>query len=145
VTEVLRGYRPQHFELHELVPPEILELRGEAAWELLEPRLLVAGDRVRDRFGPCTVNDWKDGGRFRESGLRDGVTGVGARLSQHKRGAALDLKFKHVKPRTVFDYLLEHPDEFPEITVLEDVAKTPTWLHFDVRAASWPGIRVVLP
>lgn len=141
----MKGYRPQHFELHELVPPEILELRGEAAWELLEPRLLVAADRVREKFGPCTVNDWKTGGRFRESGLRDPCTGTGARFSQHKRGAAIDAKFKDATPRAVFDYLLEHPDEFPEITVLEDVAKTPTWVHFDVRAASWAGIRVVQP
>ena len=141
----MRGYRPEHFELHELVPPEIFHARGEAGWELLEPRLLVAADRLRDKFGTCIVNDWFGGGRYRESGLRDPVTGTGARLSQHKRGAALDCKFRDAEHRVIYDYLLEHADEFPEITVIEDIAFTRSWLHIDVRAASWQGIRVVRP
>lgn len=141
----MRGYRPKHFDLRELVPPDIYMSRGQAAWELLEPRLLVAVDALREKFGPVTVNNWHLGGNFIESGLRDVVTGTGARLSQHKRGAAVDCKFNDVKPREVFDYLLAHPDEFPEITVLEDIESTPTWVHVDVRAASWEGIRVVKP
>jgi hypothetical protein len=141
----VRAYRPKHFDLRELVSPDVYMSRGEAAWELLEPRLLVAGDALREKFGPCTVNNWHLGGNYSQSGFRDPVTGVGARLSQHKRGAALDCKFANAKPRVVFDYVLAHPDEFPEITVLEDVKATPTWLHVDVRAASWEGIRVIRP
>jgi hypothetical protein len=138
-------YRPEHFELRELVPPDLFAMRGQACWELLEPRGLRVLDALRDRFGPITVNDWHRGGVYKESGLRDPVTGVGARLSQHKRGAAYDCKFKDATPKAVFDFLLAHPGEFPEISVLEDVAATPTWLHFDVRPASWQNIRVVKP
>jgi hypothetical protein len=145
VSESMRGYRPKHFELRELVPPDIHAARGDAAWELLDPRALVLLDALRDTFGPCTVNDWHRGGRFKESGLRDVVTGTGARYSQHKYGRAFDCKFADATPGHVFDYLLERAIEFPELTVLEDVKATPSWLHFDVRAANWEGIRVVKP
>ena len=141
----MRSYRPRHFDLRELVSPDIYMSRGQAAWELIEPRLLVAADKLRDRFGATTVNNWHLGGSYSQSGLRDPVTGVGARLSQHKRGAALDCKFKDTTPQAVYAYLLEHADEFEEITVLEDIAATPTWLHVDVRAGDWDGIRIVRP
>jgi hypothetical protein len=142
---LVRGYRPKYFGLRELVSADVYMTRGDAAWELLDPRVLVAGDKLREKFGPVTVNNWHRGGTYSQSGFRDPVTGVGARLSQHKRGAALDCKFRDTTPQAVYAYLLEHPDEFPEITVLEDIAATPSWLHVDVRAADWDGIRVVKP
>lgn len=141
----MRSYRPKFFDLRELVPPDVYATRGQAAWELLDPRALVVLDGLRETFGPCTVNDWHLGGSYKQSGLRDPVTGTGARLSQHKAGRAFDCKFKDATPREVFDQLLEHTEEWPLLTVLEDVEHTPTWLHFDVRAASWEGIRVVRP
>jgi|SRR3990167_9620762 len=141
----MRGFRPKHFELRELVTPEIYAARGEAAWELLDPRGLIVLEAVREKFGPCTVNNWHAGGAYKESGLRDAATGTGARYSQHKRGGAYDTKYRDASPREVFDYLLEHADEFPELTVIEDIEATPSWIHLDVRNASWTGIRVVKP
>lgn len=141
----MRSYRPRYFDLRELVPPDLYMARGQSAWELIEPRLLVVADALREKFGPLTVNNWHLGGSYTQSGLRDPVTGIGARLSQHKRGAAIDAKFRDAAPRKVFDYLLEHADEWPLLTVLEDVEHTPTWIHIDVRAADWKGIRVVKP
>jgi hypothetical protein len=91
------------------------------------------------------VNNWHLGGAFSESGFRDPGSQTGARLSQHKRGAAFDTKYRDAPPREVFDYLLAHADEFPLITVVEDIAATPSWVHFDVRNANWDGIRVVKP
>ena len=141
----MRGYELRHFDLRELVTPEIWVTRNSRCVELLDPRALKTLDALRDKFGPTTVNNWHIGGRFKESGLRDPFTSTGAMWSQHKFGRAFDLKFRDAKPQNVFDYVLAHADEFPEITVLEDVAATPSWLHFDVRAASWDGIRVVRP
>lgn len=141
----MRDYRPKHFDLRELVPPDVYMTRGQAAWELLDPRGLVALDALREKFGPIRVNDWHLGGTYSQSGLRDPVTGVGARLSQHKAGRAFDCKFANTTPQAVYAYLLEHAAEFPGITTLEDINATPTWLHFDVRNADWAGIRVVKP
>lgn len=141
----MRGHTLRHFNLRELVTPEIWATRGERCADLLDPRALRVLDDLRDKFGPVTVNNWHSGGTYKESGLRDPFTSTGAMWSQHKFGRAFDCKFKGATPREVFDHLTAHAADWPEITVLEDVDKTPTWLHFDVRAASWEGIRVVQP
>lgn len=137
------NYRPRHFIVQELVPPDVYEARGEAAWELLDPRLLASLDRLRAFFGPVTVNNWHWGGAYRESGLRSTQTAVGARFSQHKFGRAADCKFRDVTPQEAFERILAAPDDFPTITCLEDVAHTPTWLHVDVRNCE--RIKVVKP
>jgi hypothetical protein len=141
----VRSYKLRHFDLRELVTPELWATRNSRVIELLDPRALRVLDDLRDKFGPVTVNNWHTGGLYKESGLRDPFTQTGAMWSQHKFGRAFDCKFKNGTPRQVFDHLISHAPDWPEITVLEDVDKTPTWLHFDVRAASWEGIRVVQP
>lgn len=141
----MRSYRTTYFDLRELVTPEIHTARGSAAWELLDPRALRVLDQLREKFGPTIVNNWHKGGAYRESGLRPSDTKTGARYSQHKTGRAFDCKFMDTTPQAVYAYVREHTGEFPEITVLEDIEFTPTWLHFDVRNADWPGIKVVRP
>ena len=99
-------YRPRYFELRELVPPDIFDARGEAAWELLDLRALVTLDALRERFGPCIVNNWHVGGPLRESGLRNPLTSTGACYSQHKFGRAFDCKFRHADPREVYQRIM---------------------------------------
>jgi hypothetical protein len=141
----VRGYKLRHFDLRELVTPEIWEKRGARCIELLDPRALRVLDDLRDTFGPVIVNNWHRGGGFTESGLRDPHTTTGAAWSQHKFGRAFDCKLNESTPREAFDYLLANQADWPEITVLEDIEATGTWLHFDVRAADWDGIRIVKP
>lgn len=139
------SYRPKHFELYELVPRETLEALGERAWELLDVRMLVTLDELRDALGPCIVNDWRGGGRYNESGLRSFETPTGAKHSQHRFGRAADCKFAQVTPREAFEYIRARAAHFPYLTTLEDVEFTPTWLHFDVRLNQSEGIRIVRP
>jgi hypothetical protein len=139
------SYRPRHFELYELVPRDVFEARGLAAWELLDDRALVTLDALREKFGACVVNNWRDGGPYHESGLRSFDTATGARYSQHRFGRAVDCKFSGATPREVFDYVVAHAAEFPLLTTLEDVNDTPTWLHFDVRNNAGSGVRIVKP
>ena len=63
-------YRCRHFAIHELVPPLVLEDRGDRAWQLLDERLLATLDRLRDRYGPVTVNNYQWDGEREWSGLR---------------------------------------------------------------------------
>ena len=138
-------YHPTHFKLQELVAPAIHATRGERAWELLRPGALMALDTLRDRFGPLVVNNWHLGGTYKESGLREFGTRTGAAFSMHKYGGAYDCKFRDHGPREVYAYILEHPQEFPTITALENIESTPTWLHFDDRNHGRTGIWVVNP
>jgi hypothetical protein len=135
----------QHFLLQELIPPDIFLERGEAAWELLDPSALYSLDDLRETFGPIVVNDWHSGGNFKESGYRIATTPTGAKYSQHKFGRAFDCKPVNVTPAEMSAYILANPTKFEHITTLEDVAKTITWLHFDVRNNPQIGIRVVQP
>jgi len=138
-------YRTKHFQLHELVPPDIYESRGSRAWELLDAPALVTLDQLRERFGRTRVNDWWWGGRFKESGLRSFTTSTGAALSQHRFGRAFDCKFDGITPREACDYVLAHPDEFPYLTTIENPDATPTWFHFDTRNHHKAGIWIVNP
>lgn len=137
--------KPKNFILQELVAPELYKARGERAWELLDPRALVTLQQLRDTFGPCTVNNWHVGGSYTESGLRAFGSTTGAAYSQHKFGRAFDCKFKNVTPAEVSRYVLARASAFPYITVIENVAYTPTWFHFDTRFHERTGIWIVNP
>lgn len=139
------GYRCEHFHIKELVAPEIYNLRGERCWELFRTPLLIEIDAIRDKFGPVYINDWYKGGGFKYSGLRPFDCPIGSEFSQHKFGAAFDLKFKNVSPVEVFEHILEHSEHFPGITAMEDAHQTKTWLHVDCRNHELPEIWVLNP
>lgn len=141
------SYRPEHFGIRELVPPDVYRDRGETAWQLLDDRALEMLDALRERFGPITVNTWAWGGGYTESGLRRAQTSTGAEFSQHKFGRAFDCKFDDVTPQKVSEYIQANPEKFPYITTLENTDFTQgtyrDWLHFDCRNGE--RIRVVDP
>ena len=97
-----------YFGIEELVPRSIYNRRGDKAWQLLDMQTLQTLEWLRENLGQCTVNNWKWGGNFSQSGLRtfeiymqDGFTMVNEAklkmadsLSQHKYGRAFDCKFK---------------------------------------------------
>lgn len=138
-------YRCQHFVLQELVHPNIYNKWGDRAWEFLDQRLLQTVDQLREYFGPITINDWHVGGEHVDSGLREWLSTVGAAWSQHKFGRAADLKFKTTTPIGASAVILAMPSRFPLLTTIEDVVKTLTWLHIDVRNNQTSGIRIVQP
>jgi hypothetical protein len=137
--------RCKHFLIQELVPPEVYDLRKDAAWELLDFAALLTLDTLRDAFGALIVNNWHAGGAFKESGYRSLTTPTGARFSQHKFGRAFDCKFENVTPEEAALHILSNPSKFVHLTTLEDPAKTKTWLHFDVRNNDKSGIWIVEP
>lgn len=137
-------YRPKHFKLQELIPPDIYQQRGEAAWELLDARLLITLDALRDELGALTVNNWHLGGTYKESGLRSMESTTGASWSQHRFGRAADCKFV-ITPSETRDYIIANQSLFPYLTTMENVDATPTWLHIDVRNNPSAEIRIVNP
>lgn len=145
------SYRPKYFQLHEVVPPDVIQARGEKAWELMDERILRGADWIRSKFGRVVINGKFGGKVFIESGLRNPLTATGARFSQHKFGRALDLKFLDATPKQVYDYILANQPEAREngITTVENIAFTSGWCHIDCRLLpeSFPdnGILVVNP
>lgn len=138
-------YRPNSFILQELVPPDIYEARGDRAWELLDPMALMSLQSVRDKFGPVVVNNWHEGGPYKESGLRSALTATGAAFSMHRYGRAFDCKCKNATPQEMCDYILQNRKDFPMVTAIENPEATPTWLHIDTRNHSRGDIWIVNP
>jgi hypothetical protein len=138
-------YRPNSFTLAELVPPDIYAALGDRAWELLDPMALMSLQSIRNKFGPIVVNNWRDGGAYKESGLRSATSATGAKFSQHRYGRAFDCKSTSVSPQEMCDFILKSRKDFPYITCIENPEATPTWLHFDTRNHQRDGIWIVNP
>jgi hypothetical protein len=129
-------YTCKFFEIEELVHPQVFQDRGYKAWMLLDKGLLMAIDRLRERFGPMIINNWKFGGERKWSGLRNPDCPDYSQYSQHTFGRAFDILFTETSVDDVRRYILNHEDEFPEIGGVE---LNTSWLHIDGRNAE--GIR----
>lgn len=123
-------YQPKHFKVQELVPPSIYEKRKEKAIELIDERVLITLDQLREFFGLCTINNWNFGGNFSQSGLRTPEAKEYSPTSQHSFGRAMDCKFRDHKAEDIRQHILNNRLLFPYITFMEDGV---SWLHFDVR------------
>lgn len=123
-------YQCKHFEIHELVPPDVYQERGEKAWQLMDDRILMALDALRDKFGPLTVNNWKWGGDRKWSGLRTEDSPYGSRYSQHRFGRAVDFISQDHTAEEIRQYILNNRDEFPGVMSMELGV---SWVHIDCR------------
>lgn len=127
----------KHFSIEELVRPETYHKYGQRAWQFLDANLLLAIDLLRDEFGACTINDWKWGGNFVNSGLRAFDYGGLENHSLHKMGKAADLKFKNYSVEYVIERILAQPDKYFMIKGIE--LGTDGWVHIDVRNVDTRG------
>ena len=126
-------YKPRFFKAQELVPPSIYEKMGESSLVLIDDRALQTLDQLRRTLGPCTVNDWCFGGKFKQSGLRTPESKHFSPTSQHTFGRAMDCKFRDHSAEEVRQFIIKditNRDSFPFITFIENDVD---WLHFDVR------------
>lgn len=137
---------PRHFILQEFFSKAVFEkFSGEPdkLWGCIDARVLWTADHIRMRYGPMVANNWHTGGPFQNRGFRPFELNLGAPLSQHKFGRALDLDPVDVPAEEIRKDILEQTglDEFRYIRCIEEGT---SWLHFDVR--NWVGpVLVVQP
>ena len=136
--------KAKHFKIHELVPLHIYKARGEKAWSLIDDRLIMLIDELRDTFGRATINNYYYGGKREWSGLRTPESSYFSPYSQHTFGRAADIIFNDISAEDVRECIIDKPDKFlaicPSITLEDDVS----WLHIDVRNES-DGIHLFKP
>ncbi len=134
-------YIPKHFDVREFVPPSVYDARGNKAWELIDERILITADQLREAFGPTIINTWhsvKLKSAYKErkwSGLRTidyygTFTAFDNNFSQHKYGRAIDCLFLKYDANTVRQVIIEESHEFPYINAME---LDTSWLHVDCR------------
>lgn len=106
-------YRPQYVAIHEIVTPELYKQyinNLDTLWRLFDARLLWTLDQLRIIFGPIIINTWYikknntytiNSSGFRERGIRNFSSTVGASLSQHKFGRAIDCHFNTISSQEI--------------------------------------------
>ena len=127
-------YKCTHFSIEELVPKQVFADRGEKAWQLLDDRMLMTIDMLRDKYGSITINDWKwkDQNFSQWRGLRTADSPYYSKYSQHSFGRAADCIFKTVTAEQVRQDILANPDD-PAFRFINSFEENTSWLHFDVR------------
>lgn len=135
----------KNFVIQEFVYPEMFEKYGEKAQWFIDKRIVQACQLLRDKVGrSITINNWHSGGHYKESGLRTFDTSTGARFSQHKFGAAADLKIDDMGGEEMRDVVKKYwPDLKGLISTIED--DTDSWLHMDCRWTFDPDTLFIVP
>jgi hypothetical protein len=143
-------YIPKHFGAKELIPRILYAKylsRGED-WlisVLFDERLMKIIDYIRETFGPMTINDWEWGGRNQFRGFR-GDCNVGAELSQHRFGRAVDMipGNQATEMYTIRTDIINNPD-IPAYADIGGIEMGVSWLHIDVRARNAGKINIFYP
>jgi len=94
----------------------------------ISPKLIEADQKLRDRFGPVTINTWWGGGDYDFRGFRTSGCGFGTELSDHYQGRASDKTFKKYSAEEVREDIKKNWQEYGISIIEEDV----TWVHTSV-------------
>lgn len=130
------SYTPQHFRPAELVCPEVYSVYGARALMFMDSRILWTADAIREHFGrPVVINtwQWREVGGHCYRGLRPWSSQIGAAMSQHKYGRALDFDVDGMPAAEVRAEIRDRWRDVPAfrfITALEDGVD---WVHIDCR------------
>lgn len=142
-------YKPEHFDLAELVCPDVYEHFGEIAWQFFDSRLLITIDTIRQKIGkPIFINDWQIHGRFDERGFRclkcnivqDNIMAGTDYVSPHMTGQAFDFDVQGLVAEEVRQWIIKNQNLWPYPIRLEAGV---SWCHLDVRD-NFNGEKVVL-
>ena len=135
-----------HFFLQEFVPKEIFDRWGNKSLWFIDSQIVDIAESIRNKVGkPVIINNWKDGGTYNYSGYRPPECNVGVKMSQHRWGRAVDIKVPGIDLLQLYSFIKRNPDKFPEITTLENINHTKTWLHADCRFTGESSILIVNP
>jgi hypothetical protein len=131
-------YRPQFFDLQELVCKEVYFKHGEKAWMFLDEKIIITIDTIRRLINkPITINNWNDGGEFDQRGLRCNLCPIVKNktflgelyLSAHVLGCAVDFNVEGITPDDVALWIAFNKDKLPYNLRIEK--DTDTWTHLD--------------
>jgi len=131
----------ENFTIEEFVPKDIFSVYGDKSIQFIDPKIIKFAQWLRTSLGKIvTINNWHTEGTYNLSGFRPPNCAIGAPLSQHRFGRAIDLKVMDMFPSDVRRYIVDHfeSDHLSEmISTIED--GTPTWTHVDCRPVLDPS------
>jgi hypothetical protein len=125
-----------NFVVEELVSKDIFQRWGEKSIWFIDPKIVAVAEFLRMHFkAAIIINNWHTGGERQYSGFREPECKIGAKLSQHRFGRAIDFNVQGMKPADVRAEILTSQQLFLDIgvTTMESGDFTPTWTHLDCR------------
>lgn len=134
-----------NFTIKELVHPYPLEKYGQSkCLQFLDLRIVKAWQWIRSQRGkPIYINVYDrypndDYPTFVDRGLRwAGISETGQQTSQHFFGRALDGDEIGTPAHELYEWVLKEETQKEllkiGVTTIEDVKKTPGWIHLDCR------------
>jgi len=137
----------KYFDLRELIPKEIYDKLGDDSTRFINKQIPIVLDFFRDYFAhKIIINDWLYGGEFNYSGFRPSSCKVGAELSSHKLGCAMDLKFDGIKDyKSIIQTIKDNwYSVFKKCGVTAIEEGTEGWLHVSTEWTNKPGL-VIIP
>jgi hypothetical protein len=121
----------------ELVPPEIFNSELLLPTWYINKVVLVVLEKLKDRFGAITVNNWHAGGQFNYCGYRPQTCTTGAVFSMHRLALAADTHYVGHTPEEVRQDIRDHfIDIYKPLGLTTIESNCPEWVHFDAR---WMG------
>lgn len=135
-------YKPNNFELYELVSKEVYDKYGQRAWGFLDKNALEVIQWIREGIGKSmTINNWKYGGSFSQRGFRENTCEMVKKYtlkgrtycSTHMFGKGFDFNVKGMTANEVREWIIDNKEDCPHPIYLEDSKSAPTWVHIDTR------------
>ena len=129
-------YKCKHFCIEELVSPAVYEKKGEKCWRWFNPIALQGIDKLRDRYGGMTINNWKWGGNRDGSGFHFKGEENRSEFSGHRMWGSFDIIPQQLSALELRIDLLGHePTQnglLPSIKGFEEITEIEygvTWFH----------------
>lgn len=135
-----------NFIIKELVPKEIYVRWGDKSIWFIDERIFHLINFIRTRFAkPMTINNWHTGGGFNNRGFRTPTCVIGATLSQHRFGRAVDFNIDGVTPQEIYKDIVDNFSLYAKegLTTIEDISLTIGWTHIDIRYTGTPTLLIV--
>ena len=126
----------KHFIVQEFINPTTYEKLGDDSIDLIDSKLIDIAEFIREDIGlPITINNWHNGGQYKESGLRDKDSTTGAPKSTHKLGKGMDLKIKGWGGKEWYEYVKKNFKQLYGLGLrrIEDKSIATTWCHMDTK------------
>ncbi len=136
MSAIIVPYKPKHFTVQELVPPETIKLLGaDKALTVMDSRILMTADLLRELFNAImTINNYSSGGALRYRGYRPATYTEGAVHSQHRLGKAIDFNIEGYSEAQIRARILKEYKTNPAFKYIRGVElNTIGWVHVDVR------------
>lgn len=108
---------------------------------LLDKRLILADQALRDHFGPVTINNWWMEGPRQYSGLRTTESPDFSPTSQHTFGRASDKLFSLATAEEVREWIRKNWQSLSIFCIEENV----NWVHSDCRYTQNQQLLIVTP